>query len=210
MLIIFALLIFKNSTMKNKDVQEKRMKSYFIQATKEILKSEGIKSLSVRSVADRAGYSYTTMYNYFKDLNDLVFYCVEDFFNECKDFAEEKVANSPNGIEKLKTKIMAYTNYFIEYPGIFDLFFLERMGDLQQKQSAIDLISLSLDRVCDAEWTYCLDHNLMKFKDAELIKSQVRYVVAGLLLFYLNRITPTTYSIFQQRLNAQLDTILQG
>lgn len=210
MLIIFALLIFENNIMKNKDVQEKRMKSYFIQATKEILKSEGIKSLSVRSVADRAGYSYTTMYNYFKDLNDLVFYCVEDFFNECKDFAEEKVANSPNGIEKLKTKIMAYTNYFIEYPGIFDLFFLERMGDLQQKQSAIDLISLSLDRVCDAEWTYCLDHNLMKFKDAELIKSQVRYVVAGLLLFYLNRITPTTYSIFQQRLNAQLDTILQG
>ena len=54
--------------MKNKDVQEMRMKNYFIQATKEILKSEGIKHVSVRSVADRAGYSYTTMYNYFKEI----------------------------------------------------------------------------------------------------------------------------------------------
>jgi AcrR family transcriptional regulator len=196
--------------MKNKDVQEKRMKGYFIQATKEILKSEGIKHVSVRSVADRAGYSYTTMYNYFKDLNDLVFYCVEDFFDECKDFAGEKVASTPNGVEKLKSKIVAYADYFIEYPGIFELFFLERMGDLQQKQSAIDLISLSLDRVCEEEWIYCLDHDLVKFKDAELIKNQIRYIVAGLLLFYLNRITPTTYSVFKQRLTAQLDAVFNG
>ena len=194
--------------MKNKDVQEKRMRGYFIQATKEILKSEGIKNVSVRSVADRAGYSYTTMYNYFKDLNELVFYCVEDFYNECRDFAEERTANTPDGIEKLKLKIAAYANYFIEYPGIFDLFFLERMGDLRQKESSIELISLSLDKICDAEWAYCLDHELIQYKDAELIKSQVRYTVVGLLLLYINRITPSTYSIFVQRLNAQMNTII--
>jgi AcrR family transcriptional regulator len=194
--------------MKNKDVQEKRMKGYFIQATKELLKAEGIKNVSVRSVADRAGYSYATMYNYFKDLNDLVFYCVEDFYNECREFAEEKVAGMPDGLEKLKQKIVAYTNYFVEYPGIFDLFFIERIGDLQQKQPVIDSISLSLDRICDVDWTYCLDHHLLNFKDADLVKSQVRYIVIGLLLFYNNRITPSTYSIFQQRLNAQLDLIL--
>ncbi len=79
MLIVFALVIFQNNVMKNKDVHEMRMKNYFIQATKEILKYERIKHVSVRSVAGRSGYSYTTIYNYFKDLNDLVFYCVEDF-----------------------------------------------------------------------------------------------------------------------------------
>jgi len=194
--------------MKNKDVQEKRMRGYFIQATKEILKSEGIKSVNVRSVADRAGYSYTTMYNYFKDLNELVFYCVEDFYNECREFAEERTAEIPEGKEKLKLKIAAYANYFIEYPGIFDLFFLERMGDLRQKESSIDLISLSLDKICDAQWAYCLDHDLIQFKDADLIKSQVRYTIVGLLLLYLNRVTPTTYSIFMQRLDSQIDTII--
>jgi len=184
------------------------MKGYFIQATKELLKSEGLIGVNVRSVAEKAGYSYTTMYNYFKDLNELVFYCVEDFFNECREFSEERTANTPDGIEKLKLKIAAYANYFIEYPGIFDLFFLERMGDLRQKQSAIELISLSLDRICDREWAYCLDHNLVQFKDAELIKSQVRYTVIGLLLLYINRVTPTSYSEFVQRLNAQLDMII--
>ncbi|MBN2263533.1 MAG: TetR/AcrR family transcriptional regulator, partial [Prolixibacteraceae bacterium] len=65
--------------MKNKQIQEERMKGYFVQAAKDILKSEGIKAISVRNIADRAGYSYTTLYNYFKDVNDLVFECVNDF-----------------------------------------------------------------------------------------------------------------------------------
>ena len=49
--------------MKNKEIQEKRMRDYFIQATREILKGEGIESISVRNIADRAGYSYATLYN---------------------------------------------------------------------------------------------------------------------------------------------------
>ena len=53
--------------MEKKEIQEQRMRGYFIQATKEIIKGEGIKSVSVRNIADRAGYSYATLYNYFKD-----------------------------------------------------------------------------------------------------------------------------------------------
>ncbi len=65
--------------MKNKEVQELRMKNYFIQATKEILKGEGLQAVSVRNVADKAGYSYATLYNYFKDITELIFVCVNDF-----------------------------------------------------------------------------------------------------------------------------------
>ena len=35
------------------DIQEQRMRDYFIQATKEILRGEGLKSLSVRNIAGR-------------------------------------------------------------------------------------------------------------------------------------------------------------
>jgi AcrR family transcriptional regulator len=69
--------------MKNKEIQEQRMRGYFIQATKNILKGEGLKSISVRNIADQAGYSYATLYNYFKDVNELIFLCVNDFQEEC-------------------------------------------------------------------------------------------------------------------------------
>lgn len=194
--------------MNNKEIQEQRMKGYFIQATKELLKAEGLKAINVRGVAEKAGYSYTTMYNYFKDLNDLVFYCVEDFYTECKEFTEEKTITLPNGIDKLKSKIIAYTNYFIEYPGIFELFFLERMGDLRQKQPTFDLISLSLDTICEPEWTYCFDQNLIHSGEPEIVKSQVRYAITGLLLLYLNRMSPATYTEFIQQVNTQLDSVI--
>ena len=58
--------------MEKKQIQEQRIKSYFIQATKEILKGEGLKCISVRNIADKAGYSYATLYNYFKDVQDLI------------------------------------------------------------------------------------------------------------------------------------------
>lgn len=194
--------------MKNKEIQDQRMKGYFIHATKELLKSEGLIGVNVRSVAEKAGYSYTTMYNYFKDLNELIFYCVEDFYKECKEFTEERTANTPEGIDKLKLKIEAYSNYFIEYPGIFDLFFLERMGNLRQKKTATDLISLSLDRVCETDWKYCLDHHLIQSENHELIKSQIRYTIVGILLLYINRMSPETYPEFIQQINIQLNNII--
>ena len=62
--------------MDKKSILEQRMKGYFIQAAMEILRGEGIKDLSVRNVAEKAGYSYATLYNYFKDLNELLSLCI--------------------------------------------------------------------------------------------------------------------------------------
>ena len=59
--------------MEKKEIQEQRMRQYFIDAAKEIIKGEGLKCISTRNVSDRAGYSYATMYNYFKNINDLIY-----------------------------------------------------------------------------------------------------------------------------------------
>ena len=131
--------------MGNKEIQEQRMKGYFIQATKNILKGEGLKALSVRKIAEQAGYSFATMYNYFRDVNELVFLCASDFQEECREFVDEKTQKIPGGKEKIKAMTMAYIDYFVEYPGIFDLFYLERVGDLGHKQTTINLLSNSLD-----------------------------------------------------------------
>jgi len=208
MLNIFALLIFKNEMMKNKEIQEKRMKEYFIQATKDILKGEGLKSLSVRNIADQAGYSYATLYNYFKDVNDLVFLCVNDFQEDCKLFVANQTKKTPKGLDKIKATILSYISYFVEYPGIFDLFYLAKVGDFGNKQTTINAISNSLDNVCDSEWNYCISHNLLPIEKVESVKNQLRYTVIGLLLLYLNRRIPNSYSEFINHANVQIDYLL--
>jgi AcrR family transcriptional regulator len=195
--------------MKNKEIQEKRMKEYFIQATKEILKGEGIQSISVRNIADKAGYSYATLYNYFKDVNDLIFLCVSDFQEECKMYVTQQTKKNNRGIEKLKQSILAYMGYFTDYPGIFELFYIAKVGDFGNKQNTIDLIAKSLDAVCETEWNYCLQHNLLTVAEIENLKSPIRYLVVGMLLLYLNRRTPASYTEFMQNAANQIDQLFE-
>ena len=113
------------------------------------------------------------------------------------------------GIKKLKASVLAYMKYFIEYTGIFDLFYLAKVGNFGNKQSTIDLISKSLNNVCEKEWNYCMSHKLFSIEKVESIKSQLKYVVIGLLLLYLNRRTPDSYSEFIDLANNQIDNLLE-
>ena len=196
--------------MKNKEIQEKRMKEYFIQATKEILRGEGLKCVNVRNIADKAGYSYATLYNYFRDVNDLVFYCVEDFQEECKAYANGKSLNYSPGIERIKALIVGYMEYFIQYPGVFDLFYLERVGDFGGKESTISVIESSLDSICNDDWNYCLKTKIVDKKDIVLIKQLLRNQVIGLLLLYLNRRIPVAYTDFIESSQKQIDSIVNS
>ena len=195
--------------MLNKEIQEQRMKNYFIQATKEILKGEGLRAVSVRNVADKAGYSYATLYNYFKDIKDLIFECVKDFQEEGEEFVTAEVRTSTHGMEKIKSITKAYMKYFIQYPGIFELFYIEKTINLVNKQPTIDLINTFLDRLCTEEWEYLIKNKILKKKDADIIKSKLRYLVPGILLLYLTRGNPATYKEFINITNEQLDDIIK-
>jgi AcrR family transcriptional regulator len=196
--------------MKNRELQEKRMRGYFIQATKDILKGEGLASVNVRGIADQAGYSYATLYNYFNDINDLVFECVNDFQEECLQFVTEKAGDKSQGIDKLRAKVLAYVRYFVEYPGIFEIFYLARGGDFGNKKSIIEVIGRSLDNVCQEEWDYLKEQKIYSPEQIERLKAQLRYSVIGLLLLYLNRLTPANYKEFMEEANAMIDFQLEG
>jgi AcrR family transcriptional regulator len=196
--------------MKNKEVQEQRIKGYFLQATKDLLKSEGLKSENVRAIADKAGYSYTTLYNYFKDINDLIFLCVQDFYNECLQHTRDQAKKQEKGIQRLKAGIKAYADFFIQYPGIFDLFFIEQLGSNKDKQNIAALISLSLNSICEEDWAYCVKKGLFRIEKVELAKGQLRHLVLGLLLLYLNKRVEYSYTEFSNQLHTQVTAIIEA
>jgi AcrR family transcriptional regulator len=196
--------------MSKKEIQEQRMRGYFIQATKEILRGEGLRGISVRNIADRAGYSYATLYNYFRDVKDLIFFCVRDFQDECERFVFEETKQSPRGTGKIKAIVKSFVRYYIQYPGIFELFYLERMSDIGNRQPTIKLIYTFLDRLCADEWAFCVDHGKISARDRHILSDQVRYVVTGMLLFYINRNIPSDFKKFDISIDRQLDVMIDG
>ena len=195
--------------MANKAIQEQRMKGYFIQAAKEILKGEGLKSVSVRNIADQAGYSYATLYNYFKDLKGLFFECIKEFQDECEEYVVNETKKVPRGAEKIKAISKAYAKYFIQYPSVFELFYLEKISDIEGKQSISDLICDFHDRLCAQEWDYCVKNEIVGLGQANSMRSILKYQVPGLLLLYLNRSNPVDYAEFMTILDKQLEKIVK-
>jgi len=194
--------------MERKQIQEQRIKGYFIQATKDLLKGEGLRMVSVRNIADRAGYSYATLYNYFKDVKDLVFECVKDFQEECEEMVITKTKDSPQGLEKIKAITKSYIKYFVQYPGIFELFYTEKVTELQNKQQTVEMINTFLDKLTNDEWNYCISENLVSMDEAILKRGQLKYLVTGLLLLYISRRHPSSYQDFMNDVESQLNSVL--
>lgn len=194
--------------MVNREIQEQRMRGYFIQATKEILKGEGFKAISVRNIAERAGYSYATLYNYFKDVRELIFECVIDFQQECRVFVADQVGILPPGPDRIKASMLGYVKFFLEYPGVFDLFFLEKANGIEGKRATCQKIYDFPADLCADDWAFCLKENVYSAAQIERKKAQTVYVSAGLMLFFLNRRIPADYILFINTLERQLEAVL--
>jgi AcrR family transcriptional regulator len=210
MMLIYLTILILEKEVERKEIQEQRMKGYFIQATKEILKGEGIKAISVRNIAEQAGYSYATLYNYFKDIKDLVFECVVDFQQECAEQVKTQTENISPGVDKIKAITTSYMQYFVQYPGIFELFFLEKISDLSNKPENTERIVTFLDRLCEEEWQICINSNIYSSEEAENKAEQMKLVVTGILLYYINRLHPDSYTEFLETTDKQLALILDN
>ncbi|MGD9202158.1 MAG: TetR/AcrR family transcriptional regulator [Chitinispirillia bacterium] len=182
-------------------IQEERIKGYFINAAQEIIRGEGVGVVSARNVAERAGYSYATLYNYFKDIRDLIFSCIEGFLKECKDFIESQTCGIKSGEERLMAIIENYVRFFIQYPGIFDLLFQQKAGSISTDRSNFNTIYSFFDSLTDKDWDKCVEKNIISQEDRKEKQEQFKLSIHGLLLFYLNNRIECSYKELIDRVN---------
>ncbi|MFH1050300.1 MAG: TetR/AcrR family transcriptional regulator [bacterium] len=193
--------------MVQNQIKEDRMKSYFIESAKQIIKSEGIRALSVRSVSKKAGYSFATLYNYFENLRDLVFFCIKDFLVEAKEFIVSEKHTSKSGIMRIQSLSTAYCKYFVQYPDIFSLLYSEQMADVNTV-NICELTDEFYESIFKDDWDYCFVNkviNKAKINDLMMVH---RFLLNGILLNYLNRGEKFDYSNFIQRVEKSVKIIL--
>jgi len=190
--------------MAKNTIQEERIKGYFIDAAMEILRGEGITNLSVRNVAEKAGYSYATLYNYFKDINELLSSCIAEFLKENKNSINAAIKYIPNGEERIKVIYYTYIKYFIQYPGIFDLIYSTKLSSKNSRK----LILSFLEETCDEDWKFLISNEIYSDEEVQIKKDSIKYIITGLLLLYNNLQFPDDYEQFQLKVKTQIDTIL--
>ena len=109
--------------MDKLNIKKRRVMMYFIEATQELILNEGIENLSIKKIADTAGYNTATIYNYFEDLEELILYSSIDYLKIYLKDLRNEIKSDMKAIEMYKTIYKVFVYHSFEKPEIFHTLF---------------------------------------------------------------------------------------
>lgn len=159
--------------MDNKEVQKKRMLSYFLEATNKIIEEEGMDAVTIRKVANLAGYNSATLYNYFENLNHLLFFASLKYL---KDYAKDLYSytkDSRNSLETYLNVWLCFSYHSYLKPEIYNLIFFSEFSSDTVNESINSYYSIFPEELGEESKKFLpmlLEDNIY-IRDYKLLKS---------------------------------------
>ncbi|MFD1416031.1 TetR/AcrR family transcriptional regulator [Oceanobacillus jeddahense] len=120
-----------NSTRK--EIQTARMWRYFLDAASDLIEEKGLHQITVRQIADRAGYTSSTVYNYFRDLSHLKFFAVMRYTNSYFKDLPLYMDKGINTIDKWLYAWECFCRHSFQHPEIYSLLYIENLGNIPEE-----------------------------------------------------------------------------
>lgn len=137
-----------NIKERNKEIQRKRKMTYFIEATQEIMENEGVDKVTIRKVADLAGYNSATIYNYFKSLDHMIAFASIQYLEEYNKEFIEGIKNKTNELEKFILEWQIFLKNAFNHPKAFEYVFFsgdENIEDMMKEYYEIFPVESELE-----------------------------------------------------------------
>lgn len=190
-----------------KNLKRQRIKTYFLEAAREIIISEGYEKVSTRKVADMAGFSNATIYNYFKDLNHMMREVKESMIVELFENLQKKMHRSTYDLEELKSGLRIYVEYYFENPNIFKFFYFNSFGipdyNIKASENGIDYGS-----IWSEAFKGLLQEGQMQTKDIDVAAKTLIYAIHGLITLCFSNYGDLTEERVYEELNRMVNYIL--
>ena len=101
----------------------------FIEAAQELIDTNGISEISIRKIAEKAGFHNSTIYLYFKDVDQLILLASLKHFNEYSKALAEQSKKKSSPIENFLSIWKAFAKSVFAKPEIFYNFFFGKHSD---------------------------------------------------------------------------------
>lgn len=109
-------------SIKIRRQQEKEnLRQEILDAARELFVAEGYESVSMRKIAERIGYSPTTIYLYFKDKSELLHEICESTFSKLSDQIEASWFGTSDPLERMRAGLLAYIRFGLDNPHHYDV-----------------------------------------------------------------------------------------
>ncbi|WP_437903976.1 TetR/AcrR family transcriptional regulator [Sorangium sp. So ce327] len=168
------------SSQQRREQQKENLRGAILAAAGELFLEQGYEAFSMRQVAERIGYSATTIYRYYEDKDDLLFAIVHEGFSEFQRALVAAAESTADPIERLVALGAAYVRFGMDNPVHYRLMFMQRFDFVfdqrkARQQPMIDSFNVLQDAVASA-----MDAGAMQRGDVERHSQVVWALVHGI------------------------------
>lgn len=105
-----------------REKQKAQNRADLIKAAHDLVRDEGYDGLTIRKLAERAGYATMSVYSYFPDKHAILLALAQDAFAELARRMERSAPDDP--LESLKALMRAYSEFGLENPNEYQTVFM--------------------------------------------------------------------------------------
>jgi AcrR family transcriptional regulator len=114
------------ASRERRDLERQDLRLAILDAAATLFLEKGYERFSMRQVAERIGYSATTLYRYFDSKDHLLFAVVDRGFERFGEALEQAAASTNDPIERIRALGRAYIRFGLENPVYYQMMFLQR------------------------------------------------------------------------------------
>jgi AcrR family transcriptional regulator len=187
------------------DKKKKRVLKLFIEAAMEVIEKEGIEAITIRKVAEVTGYNSATIYSYFDNLKQLVFFAAAA---SLKGYVAEMpgyISGGENELERFLRMWECFCRHSYSKPRTYTAVFSDDIGTLPKRLVA-HYYSLFPEELEEAPehlqpmlketdlkqrnliaLSRCTEAGWFAESEVENVEEAIRLVYQGMLTLVLNR-----------------------
>ena len=188
-----------------KSLKSRRVCSYFVEAAKEIILDEGVESVTVRKVADRAGYAFSTIYKHYRDLEALLLDVKASMIGDLYAWMTTMAPTPPTSLDDIKNVSRTYAAYFLEHPHVFRFFYSCRPNPEETHTVALPDFALDWQETFRA----FVENGALRPEDVPRLSKTLIYALQGLLSLYFAGYGLAAEALFSE-LDQTVDFLLGG
>ena len=124
------------ASRRRREAQKQELRQAILEAASSLFLEQGYEGFSLRQVAERIGYTPTTIYFYFADKDALLFALLDDAFDRFGAALRRASLSTPEPFDQLEAIGRAYVRFGLENPQYYEMMFVVRSDFLLQARAA--------------------------------------------------------------------------
>ena len=114
------------ASSERREREKQELRQAILAAAQELFLAHGYDGLSMRLVAEKIGYTPTTIYLYFEDKDDLLFAVMDQAYDRFTADLEAAYRSADDPLQRLRSLAQAYIRFALQNQEAYQMIFMQR------------------------------------------------------------------------------------